>query len=170
MNGDGLATALTGAVLRSWAHQRDYAQRLVADLGDDDMVSQPVARVVMNHPAWVLSHLTLYSGIVSALVRGQPFDDPLTHRYGRESRPVSDVREYPPKEALLAEYLRTHDAVAGALSGLSPAALERGTPLERWRTRWPRVADAVIHLMLDHEAGHLGQVSAWRRAGARPSV
>lgn len=162
--------AVIGALLRSWGHQRGYAQRLVADLSDEEMVSQPVAGVVMNHPAWVLSHLTLYSGIVSALVRGEGFEDPLKHRYGRESRPVDDLHEYPRKEALLIEYFRTHDDAARAVEGMGAGALEREMPLERWRGRWPRVADAVVHLMLDHEAGHLGQISAWRRAGGRPAV
>ncbi len=162
--------AVIGAVLRSWAHQRGYAQRLVADLSDEDMVSQPVAGVTMNHPAWVLSHLTLYAGIVGAMLRGEEFEDPLKHRHGRESRPVNDVNEYPRKEALLAEYFRVHDDAARVLGEVGTGALEREMTLPRWRERWPRVGDAVIHLMLHHEAVHLGQISAWRRAGGRPAV
>ena len=161
---------LVGAVLRSWSHQRDYAQRLVADLSDEEMVSQPVPGVVMNHPAWVLSHLSAYPPVLTAILRGEPFEDPKDHPFGRESRPVSDIGAYPRKEALLLGYFRDHDALARTLEAVGGEVLEREVPLERWRARWPRVADAVVHLMIDHESAHLGQVSAWRRAGGRPSV
>jgi hypothetical protein len=53
---------------------------------------------------------------------------------------------------------------------VDPAVLERPIPLERWTGRFPRIADATLYLMLSHEAAHLGQVSAWRRAGGRPAV
>lgn len=162
--------AVIGAVLRAWAHQRDYAQRLVADLSEEEMVSQPAPGVVMNHPAWIIAHLSVYAGVLAAMLRGEAFEDPIGHRYGRESRPVSDVNEYPRKEALLQEYFRGHDAAARALEGASREVLEGPPPLKRWEARWPRVADAAVHLMIAHESGHLGQLSAWRRAGGRGRV
>jgi uncharacterized damage-inducible protein DinB len=56
------------------------------------------------------------------------------------------------------------------LERIDPSRLAGAIPLERWKQRFPLIADAVVHLMIDHESTHLGQVSAWRRAGGRPSV
>lgn len=161
---------LIPAILRSWAHQRDYAQRLVADLSDEDMVAQPVRGVTMNHPAWTLSHLSAYPPVLAAILRAEPFEDPKSHPFGRDSRPTSDLAAYPRKEALLLTYFAAHDDLALTLLHADAAVLDRPTPLDRWLPRWPKIADAVVHLMIDHESTHLGQLSAWRRAGNRPSV
>jgi hypothetical protein len=163
-------SAMIDAILRTWSRQRDYAQRLVADLSDVDMVSQPVPGVVMNHPAWTFGHIGIYPPVLAAILDGRSFEDPIKHRYGRDSRPVSDVRAYPPKAELMAEYFAGHDQLAAVLEGADPAVLSRPIPLARWKERFPFIADAVVHLMIDHESTHLGQVSAWRRAGGRPAV
>ena len=165
-----MSGALIGALLRAWAHQRDYAQRLVADLSDEDMGSQPLRGVAMNHPAWVLGHLSAYPPALRAMLLGEPFEDPKGHRYGRDSRPSDRIDDYPRKEALLRDFFAAHDALAATLESVDPAVLDRPTPLERWVPRWPRIADATVHLMIHHESAHLGQISAWRRAGGRPSV
>lgn len=158
------------AILRTWNHQRDYAMRLVEDVPDGELVSQPVPGVVMNHPAWVLSHLAAYPPVLTALLRGEAFEDPASHRYGRESRPLDDRGEYLPKAELMGLYREVHDELAGAMRGADPAVLEAPTALERWRARFPVLFDAACHLMTSHEATHLGQLSAWRRAGGRPPV
>jgi len=165
-----MGDALIQAVLRTWDRQRDYAVRLVADLSDADMVSQPVAGVVMNHPAWVFGHIGIYPPVLAAVLKGEPFEDPIRHRYGRESKPEADAAAYPAKAALMAGYLAGHDELARVLGAADPAVLSRPIPLARWKDRFPFIADAIIHLMIDHESGHLGQLSAWRRAGGRPAV
>jgi hypothetical protein len=158
------------AILRTWERQKDYAQRLLADLGDADMVSQPVPGVVLNHPAWTISHLAVYPPVLAAILEGRAFEDPITSPYGRDSAPVSDPRAYRPKAELVPGYMRVHDELAAALARVDPAVLERPIPLERWKTRFPYVGDAIVHLMIDHESGHLGQMSVWRRAGGRGRV
>jgi len=167
------ATVLVSAILGSWAKQRDYAMRLVADLSDAEMVSQPVSGVVMNHPAWVFSHLTLYPPTLSAILRGAregEFADPIKSPFGKDSKPVGDAAAYLPKAELIAKYLDGHDELAAILAMVNSAVLGQTIPLKRWEQRFPLVADALVHLMLDHEAGHLGQISAWRRAGGRAAV
>ncbi|MGE3109186.1 MAG: DinB family protein [Phycisphaerales bacterium] len=161
---------LLDAILRTWDKQRDYAHRLTADLSDADLVSQPVPGVVMNHPAWVFSHIGLYPPVLTKILRAEPFDDPARSPYGKESRPSSRTADYPPKQALLGAYFRDHDLLARTLEATDQQFLAQPVPLERWKPRFPYIADLVVHLMIDHEMGHLGQVSAWRRAGGRPSV
>lgn len=163
-------THLTAAILRTWDLQRDYALRLLSDLSDADMVSQPVPGVVLNHPAWTFGHLSIYAPVLTAILRAEPFEDPIFHRYGRDSAPIADTKAYPPKAELVAEYLRGHDELAATLKAADESVLGRPIPLERWKARFPLIADAVVHLMIDHESTHLGQVSVWRRAGKRPRV
>jgi len=167
------AHVLVEAILGSWAKQRDYAARLVSDLSDADMVSQPIPGITMNHPAWVFSHLALYPPTLSAVLRGAregEFADPIKSPFGKDSRPTADAAAYLPKAELMAQFFDGHDELAAVLTAVSGSAFAQPIPLKRWEQRFPRVADALIHLMLDHEAGHLGQISAWRRAGGRPVV
>ncbi|HVZ94039.1 MAG TPA: DinB family protein [Phycisphaerales bacterium] len=161
---------LARAVMITWGRNRDYAARLVGDLSDAQMTAQPVAGVTMNHPAWILAHLTVYNPIAAAMLRGTPFEDPIDHRYGQKSKVVNDPREYPAREALIAEYLRTHDDVREALEAAGDVALAAETPLTRWREKHPRVGDMIVTLLVKHESGHLGQLSAWRRAMGLPGV
>src|ERR1051325_5580591 len=165
-----MADALIAGILRSWQYQRDYAIKLVADLSDEEMVSQPVPGVVMNHPAWVYGHCGIYPPVLAAMLEGKSFEDPIKHKYGRDSRPTSDRADYPQKAEIVGSFLDAHDRRAEVLGKADAEVLARPIPLERWKQRFPTIADAVAHLMLEHEAGHLGQVSAWRRAGKRPPV
>lgn len=163
-------STIIDAIVRTWERQKDYAQRLLADLSDADMVSQPVPGVVLNHPAWTFSHLAVYPPVLTAILRGEAFEDPMKSPYGRDSKPVGELSAYASKAALVREYLRGHDELRDTLRGVDPAVLDRPIPLERWKERFPLVSDAIVHLMIDHESGHLGQVSVWRRAGGRGRV
>lgn len=152
------------ATLASYRELRDYAQRLVADLSDDDMVRQPVNGVTMNHAAWILSHLAAYAPVVAAILRGEPAHDPLNHEHGRNSAPVSDPAAYLPRADLTAHYCRVYDDAAAALQACPPDRLLEPTPIERWRRRFPIIADLPVQFLIKHNATHLGQLSAWRRA------
>jgi hypothetical protein len=158
------------AILVSWAAQRDYVQKLVADLTDADMVSQPVPGVTMNHPAWTLGHLSPYHHVCAAMLMGEPFSDPMHATYAKGTKPSTDAAAYPPKATLLTDYLAGHDLLTTALKAADPSVLAKPIPLARWQERFPRIADALLYLMLSHEATHLGQISSWRRAGNRPAV
>ena len=161
---------LLTAILRSWASQRDYAARLVADLSDADMVTQPVRGITMNHPAWTFGHLGAYTPVLIKVLREEPFEDPIKHPFGRDSKPQADPGVYPTKGTLMGAYFADHDTLDKTIRAIDPAVFAKPTPLARWVPRWPLIADAVVHLMIDHESTHLGQVSAWRRAGGRPPV
>jgi len=158
------------AIANTWRRQGEYAAKLVADLSATDMMRQPVQGVVMNHPAWVYSHLGVYTPVLRALLLGEPFADPITSPYGRDSSPKGDPTAYEPKSTLIPRFLSDHEALGETFSSIDESVLARPIPLERWKDRFPLIGDAVIYLMINHESVHLGQVSAWRRAGKRPPV
>lgn len=161
---------LAHAILVTWRRNGGYAERLVADLAPEHWTAQPFHGRVMNHPAWVLSHLCVYTPICTALLRGEPFDDPIDHTYGQKSEVVSDPNEYDPPGELIKSYAVLHLDAERALSQVRDEVLLAATPLERWRAIHPHTGDMLVTLMVKHESGHLGQLSAWRRAMGLPRV
>jgi len=77
---------------------------------------------------------------------------------------------YPARAGTIEEYGRLHDDALAALRAADPAAFAMPTPLARWREKHPAVGDMIVALMVKHESGHLGQLSAWRRAMGLPRV
>jgi hypothetical protein len=165
-----VGSPLRSAILITWRRNGAYGRRLVEDLSPERWLAQPVVGVVMNHPAWVLSHLNVYAPIAAAMCRREAFEDPLDHRHGQKSGVSPDPGEYAEPAALLAEYSRLHDAAQAALEAADDEVFAEANPLERWRAVHPRVGDMLVTLMVKHESGHLGQLSAWRRAMGLPSV
>jgi hypothetical protein len=157
-------------ILAQFKHSGEYAERLVADLSPEEMTSQPVVGVTLNHPSWILSHLAAYPPVLMKMLQGIEPDDPMTHQYGQQSVPLDDPGVYPPKDALVAHFLTVRHRLAEAFNGADEERLGGPVLIERWKPRWPSVWHACVTLMVSHDAVHLGQLSAWRRAGARPSV
>lgn len=155
-------------LLIGWEKNADYAQRLVADLNEAQMVAQPAPGT--NHPAWTFSHLQAYHPTLEALLRGEPCDDPQTHRFGMKSIPETHRTVYPMKDDLMQSFLDGHEAVALALREADETALALPMPVERWKASFPSVSSCLGYLMLGHESVHLGQVSAWRRVLGLPPV
>lgn len=156
------------SLLIGWAANGDYAQRLVADLEGDQWVKQPGPG--MNHPAWILAHLSLYHGVLATLLRGGTPEDPKGHRFGMQSKPEADASVYGDPAELVARFVTGHVEVTAALEAADAAALQRAMPIERWATRFAKVSDLLGYVMLVHEATHLGQLSAWRRVQGLASV
>lgn len=165
-----MASLVVDWLVRSLAQERAYAVRLVDDLSDADMIAQPVPGVVMNHPAWILGHLSAYPPALAAMLRGQIAPDPIVHPFGRESKPESDLSVYGSKEKIVGDYLGAHDELAHVLSRVDPVILDNAVSITRWQGRFPSVGAACFYLMTTHVATHLGQLSAWRRVGGRAAV
>lgn len=165
-------SSVIDAIAHCWKQNQDYGQRLVADLSDEQMILQPApeGKSPSNHPAWVLAHLNTYIPIIGALIEGKEFDDPKDAPFGMKSKPEHDLSVYPAKAELIGEYVAGHEQVTKLLDSATPSALEQPVSLERWKTRMPSVATALMYLAMCHENQHLGQVSTWRRVQGMPSV
>ncbi|MCK6475343.1 MAG: DinB family protein [Phycisphaerales bacterium] len=161
---------LASAVLITWKRNAAYGRRLVEDLSAEQWLSQPVAGRVLNHPAWIFSHLNLYASVAGSLIRAEPFEDPLGHLYGQNSRPEAGLSAYQAPGQLLAVWSELHESATVGLEKLPAGATSMPNPLERWRGVHPTVGDMLVTLMVKHESGHLGQLSAWRRAMGLPPV
>ena len=157
------------SVLRTYARNLDYARRLVADVPPEKMAAQPAPG--MNHAAWVLGHLVFTCDVIGKLIGLAPaMPEPWLPIFNNESRPSDDPTIYPDKLTLLAALERGHTLVADALAQAPATILEQPLPNENYRTLFPTIGDILVYLTTAHEAVHLGQLSAWRRAQGLPSV
>lgn len=167
-----MSSAITEGLLFAWQKNQDYAPKLVADLTAEQMVAQPASdpEAPANHPAWVLSHLNVYIPLICSIIKSEPFEDPKPHKYGMLSKPVADLSVYASKEELITEFLKGHKAVEELLGNADDSVYSQPVQLPRWKDVMPTAGVAIPYLMLNHENGHLGQVSAWRRIQGLPSV
>lgn len=155
-------------LLFAWNKNKDYGQKLVADLSEEQMVLQPGPG--MNHPAWVLSHLNAYHPVIVSVIKGDLFEDPKNHPFGMLSKPEADRSVYESKDELVGTYIKGHEQVEAVLSTATGAVFDQKIELERWIKMLPTAGIALPYLMLLHENIHLGQLSAWRRVQELPSV
>lgn len=146
-----------------------HAEALYADIAAEQMTTQPG---VVNHPAWTLARLLHYQPSIFSLIRGEAVDDPGHHpdasTYDAGSTPTADPTVYPSKDALLERFRANHRVIAASLQHAQPDVLSAPPGLARWVTPFETILHALIYLLVFHEAEHLGQVAAWRRAMGMP--
>jgi hypothetical protein len=160
----------TQSVVYAWDNGLAYALALLEDLTDEQMVLRPGGN--MNHPSWILGHMSIYYPVVPALLRGEPFDDPADHPlFGFRVRgPLPDISVYGTKAVQLERFTKGHEAVAQALLSTTSEQLNRKPSLARWAKAYPTVEFMLPDLLLHHESLHIGQLSIWRRSAGLPGV
>ena len=161
-------------IIKQYDFNLQYAKALVQDLSDDQMTTIP-ANGFENHPAWTLGHLiTGSAGLAEDL--GAKFEMPenwadifLRKGPGDPRKPDLDKSKYPSKILLLVELERQHNKVKKLLTLFRNADLNTNF---KWRfsNHMPTLADLIVFMCINHEAMHLGQLPAWRRAMGLPSA
>jgi hypothetical protein len=154
----------------AWDNQLRYALALTNDLTDAQMVLRPGGN--MNHPAWILGHVSLYHPAAIALLAGKPFADPKNDElFGFAGKgPLADIASYGGKDKIISRFTEGHEQVAQALLAAKPEDFNRPPSLERWVANNPNVGFMLPDLLLHHESLHIGQISIWRRAAGLPGV
>ena len=141
----------------------DNASELVADLSDEQMVQQPQG--VINHPAWTLGHLAFVADYLAITLGAESsLPDGWADHFPTGGTPSGDAADYPSKEAILGQLAAQHERATQLVAEADPTVFEQAFPDERIRGRFPTIGDFTAFLMTSHEASHLGQISAWRRA------
>ena len=90
--------------------------------------------------------------------------------FGNGSTPTDDASRYPDRATLLAKLKEQHERVAKAYEAEDDASLAGEFPIEPLRQAFPTIGDGFNFLLVGHEALHLGQLSAWRRAAGLASI
>ena len=94
------------SIVYAWDNGLRYALALLDDLTDEQMLFRPGGN--MNHPSWILGHMSVYYPIVPALLRRAPFDDPADDSlFGFRGRgPLPDLGIYGTKASQLTAFHR----------------------------------------------------------------
>ena len=88
---------------------------------------------------------------------------------GDPRKPDPDTTKYPSKTALLEELESQHNKVKKIVIEIDEYKL---TESFKWRFSgfMPTLLDLVAFMCINHEAMHMGQLAAWRRAMSLPSA
>lgn len=158
------------SMVYAWDNGLRYALALLEDVTDEQMVLRPGGN--MNHPAWILGHMSLYYPIVPALLEGRQFEDPADNElFGFRGRgPLMDAQAYGSKQSQIDRMTSGHEEVAQALLAATQEQLNRPPSLLRWAAMYPTVEFMLPDLLLMHENIHIGQLSIWRRAVGLPAI
>lgn len=135
----------------------------VEDIPASRMTEQPGS--IVNHPAWTLSHLNAYTGVLLSLLGDPdaPDADSELKRFGYGTTPVADPASYATKRELLDRFKERNARAAALVAEKHADSFSRPAP-EKFRSWSPTIAHIAITLLIAHPPHHLGQLNQWRRA------
>lgn len=146
-----------------------YCRMMTSDLPDDRFTEQPMPGV--NHPAWILGHLTLTADRACALLGGSSqLPTEWTELFGMGSKLASDRSRYPSKDELLAKLEQTHLRLQELVAAAGPEQWAKPSTNPRTKQHLPTVKDGITFLLTGHLGVHLGQLSTWRRMIGLPPL
>ena len=158
-----------GAILNIHAMIHGFLIEAVEDIPESRMTEQPGG--IVNHPAWTLSHLNAYAGVLLSMLDdpGAPAADAEMERFGYGTTPVTDRAAYATKRELLDWFRDRNARVAAVVAEKHSDYFPRPSP-ERFHPNSPTIAHIAITLLVAHPPHHLGQLRQWRRAAGITEV
>jgi DinB superfamily len=139
-----------------------YAKQILSDIDDASMCQKPMG---LNHPAWLLVHLSTAADYAASLLGGQGVCPSDWNDIGGTKKPQTENRnDYPSKESLLSIFEAAMKNAAELYSKCSADALSQPQKLGFFESELPTVGDMATFLIIAHANLHLGQLSAWRKA------
>lgn len=161
-------------IIKQYDFNLAYAVQLVGDVPNELMCELP-AKGLENHPAFTLGHLVSGSAMLVEDLGGKS-EIPETWaelfaRNGPGDARMPDLNKnaYPSKAELLNELERQHEKVKQLLNKMEVSILNSSFAW-RFSSYMPTLLDVVTFMCITHEAMHLAQLAAWRRAMNLPSA
>lgn len=156
-----------GAILNTHAMVTGFLIEIVEDVPESRMTEQPPAGrgAIVNHPAWTLSHLNAYAGVLLSML-----DDPSVptaeaemERFGYGTTPVPDRAAYATKRELLDRFRDRNARLAAVVAEKHADYFQRPAPA-KFQPHAPTIGHIAVTLLVAHPPHHLGQLKQWRRA------
>jgi hypothetical protein len=149
-------------ILRSYSLSLDFLRGLVADIPDDLFTAQ--AHGAVNHPCWVVGHLTYSMQAIGGEIGLAPWlPGDWEQKFGTGSMPIASCGSYPSKETLLHILDEAAARIESRLNAVGEKGLAEPLPDVRHREVFPTVGHAVLHILTAHASVHIGQLTVWRR-------
>jgi hypothetical protein len=151
------------AILNIHAMISRFLIEVVDDIPESRMAEQP--GIIVNHPAWTLSHLNAYAGVLLSMLDDPsvPTVDAEMERFGYGTTPVADRAAYATKRELLDRFRVRNARLAVVVAEKHSAYFPRPSP-EKYHPYSPTIGHIAITLLVTHPPHHLGQLKHWRRA------
>jgi len=152
-----------GAILDIHAMIHGFLVEAFEAVPESRMTEQPGA--IVNHPAWTLSHLNAYAGVLLSMLDDPtvPTADAELERYGYGTTPVPDRAAYATKRELLDQFRDRNARLAAVVAEKHSDYFPRPSP-EKFHPHSPTIGHIAITLLVVHPPDHLGQLKQWRRA------
>lgn len=161
-------------IIRQLDFNYQFTLALVADVADAQMTVSP-GKGLENHPAFTLGHLITGTALTNNYL-GDTYNipkhwDELFKRNGPGDPrlPNTDTTLYPDKATLLDTLKKERNKLKTKLLGIENSFLHEDVSW-RFANYMPKNIDMLLFMCINHEAMHLGQLSAWRRAMGLPSA
>ena len=144
-------------------------RRLIEDVPDEMMTRQVAA--VVNHPVWVIGHLTQSCEAIGGELGIKPWlPVDWRQKFGTGSMPIVERGKYPSKADLLNSLADAQRRVVAGLNVMGEQGLSAPLPDIRYREVFPTIGQAVLHVLTAHAALHVGQLTVWRRTVGLPPL
>ncbi len=152
-----------GTILDIHAMINGFIIAAVEDVPESRMTEQP--GTIVNHPAWTLSHLNAYAGVLLSTLDDPsvPTADAEMERFGYGTTPVPDRAAYATKRELLDRFGARNARLAAVVAAKHPDYFPRPSP-EKFHPYSPTTGHIAITLLVAHPPHHLGQLKQWRSA------
>lgn len=152
-----------GAILNIHAMVNAFIIKAVEDIPESRMTEQP--GTLVNHPAWTLSHLNAYAGLLLSMLDelSVPTSEAEMARFGYGTTPVPDCAAYATKRELLSQFRDRSARLAAVIATKHSEYFPKPSP-EKYHPSAPTIGHIAITLLVAHPPHHLGQLKQWRRA------
>lgn len=139
----------------------------VQDVPESRMTEQPGGGAIVNHPAWTLSHLNAYAGVLLSMLDDSSVErataDAEVERFGYGTTPVLDRAAYATKRELIDRFTERTARLVAAVAEKHAEYFPRASP-PKFHPHSPTIGHIAITLLVAHPPHHLGQLRQWRGA------
>lgn len=152
-----------GAILDIHAMIHGFVIKAVEDIPEARMTEQ--CGTIVNHPAWTLSHLNAYSGLLLSMLddRSVPNADNEMELFGYGSTPVDQPALYASKPVLIEQFRMRGERLGAVVAEQHEEYFPKPAPA-KYQPFSPTLGHIAITLLVAHPPHHLGQLRQWRRA------
>jgi uncharacterized damage-inducible protein DinB len=156
---------------RLFTFNLNVLERLMEDVTDDELSKQPLPG--MNTPRWIIGHLSMATDVCLRMLGRETVLPEAWHTsFGPGSTPNAEGAPTPSKAELLEALQGGHARLLAAIEQAEESTLNEphGVRFESLQKVLPKKGDLLAHMMSNHEAFHIGQLSAWRRTTGRRAL
>lgn len=168
-----MSTTTTGNIVQTllpgFERTLGLAEAIVSGIDASKFARTPESAPTMNHPAFVIGHLSIYPDRALAMIGKEDAAKPMPgyeelFNPGARCQDDPDGTIYPAMDEIVAHFTERYHALKDHLASVTDETMLSEMPNEKFRHVFPTTGSGVSFLTGSHLMFHLGQISSWRRA------